>query len=364
MQMTKEQKDKMLEERGIVVYDRVTPEVKKYKTVSLFSGIGGFDLGFMYAGFDVIWANDFEKNACETYKANVADHIHCGDIRVEKENIPEHEVLIGGFPCQPFSTLGKLQGFDDEAGRGTLFFQIADIIQKHNTKVVVLENVKNIMNHNNGETFKKILSELDELGYKCYYHIFNSQNYGVPQRRNRCYIVALKKDYFKDLPETNDLFPFPAKEYEDKDQRLNTLKMLDQEVEAKYFLTKKIKPTIMGRGTKNYIVNPTIDLPISKTLTATMHKMHRASQDNYVTDQKHYDMINDITEKDKRDPLRKLTPNECRQLQGFPPDWHQVVSDCQAYKQFGNAVTVNVSYALADVLFSFIKEHKTDNWGD
>ena len=117
----------------------------------------------------------------------------------------------------------------------------------------------------------------------------------------------------------------------------------------------------MGKGTKNYIVNPTIDLPISKTLTATMHKMHRASQDNYVTDEKNYAKCSS-EEQERRVSLRKLTPNECRQLQGFPPDWKQVVSDCQAYKQFGNAVTVNVSYALADVLFDFVNKNKKDNW--
>lgn len=361
MQMTKEQKDKMLKERGIIVYDRIKPSVSKYDTVSLFSGIGGFDLGFMYAGFNVTWANDFEKFACETYKANVGDHICCGDIRVEKEKIPPHDVLIGGFPCQPFSTLGKLQGFDDKAGRGTLFFQITDIIQKHDTKLVVLENVKNIMNHNNGETFKRILRELEEIGYKPYYHVFNSQNYGVPQRRNRCYIVAFNKKYFDNLPEKNEDFPFPEKEFQDTDERLNTLKMLDKDVPATYFLTKKIVKTILGKGTKNYIVNPTIDLPISKTLTATMHKMHRASQDNYVTDEQHYKLCSE-EEQNKRVSLRKLTPNECRQLQGFPPDWKQVVSDCQAYKQFGNAVTVNVSYALADMLFQYVNEHKNNMW--
>lgn len=361
MKMTAEEKNIMVEKRGIVVYDRIIPDEKKYKTVSLFSGIGGFDLGFMYAGFDVIWANDFEKYACETYKANVGNHIHCGDIRIEKANIPEHDVLIGGFPCQPFSTLGKLQGFEDEAGRGTLFFEIKEIIQKHHTKVVVLENVKNIMNHNNGETFKRIIRELEEVGYKCYYHVFNSQNYGVPQRRNRCYIVALNKEYFNNLPENNDAFPFPEKEFEDKTDKLNTLKMLDETVTAGYFLTKRIEKTIMGKGTKNYIVNPTIDLPISKTLTATMHKMHRASQDNYVTDDKNFSNCSQ-EEKDKRVHIRKLTPNECRQLQGFPSDWKQVVSDCQAYKQFGNAVTVNVSYAIADKLFEFINVNKSQTW--
>lgn len=328
--------------------ERINPNKVKYNTVSLFSGIGGFDLGFAYAGFNIVWANDFDKYACETYKANVSKNIVCGDIRIEKENMPSHDVLIGGFPCQPFSTLGKLQGFGDEE-RGTLFFEIKDIIKKHKTKVVVLENVKNIMNHDQGRTFKRIIHELESLGYVCFHHVFNSADYGIPQRRNRCYIVAFLGEYFN-TPE----FVFPEKQ----ELTITTQDLLDEDVGEKYFLSTKIVKTILGRGTKNYIVEPTIDLPISKTLTATMAKMHRASQDNYVTDEINYarhcgeDRVN----------IRKLTPNECRKLQGFPSDWKQVVSDCQAYKQFGNAVTVNVSYALAKSLFDYMEENKKDNW--
>lgn len=324
--------------------ERIRPKKIKYRTVSLFSGIGGFDLGFMYAGFNIIWANDFDKYACQTYKANVSKNIVCGDIRIEKENIPAHDVLIGGFPCQPFSTLGKLEGFNDEE-RGTLFFEIKEIIRKHKTKVVVLENVKNIMNHDSGKTFKKIIHELESLGYVCFHHVFNSADYGIPQRRNRCYIVAFLGEYFN----TPD-FEFPVKQK----LTVTTQDLLDEDVEAKYFLSKKIVGTIMGKGTKNYIVEPTIDLPISKTLTATMAKMHRASQDNYVTDQKNYEKYCG----EDRVNIRKLTPNECRKLQGFPSDWVQVVSDCQAYKQFGNAVTVNVSYALASVLFNYMEDNE------
>ena len=226
-----------------------------------------------------------------------------------------------------------------------MFFEIKEIIKKHKTKVVVLENVKNIVNHNNGKTFKRIIDELNDLGYICFHHIFNSADYGVPQRRNRCYIVAFLGEYFN-TPE----FIFPKK------QKLNftTQDLLDKDVEKKYFLTKKIEKTILGYGTKNYRVKPTIDLPISKTLTATMAKMHRASQDNYVTDIKNFEKYCDNT----RIPIRKLTPNECRKLQGFPSDWVQVVSDCQAYKQFGNAVTVNVSLALAKELKKNIKNKK------
>ena len=171
--------------------ERIRPKEVKYRTVSLFSGIGGFDLGFEYAGFNIIWANDFDKYACETYKANVSKNIVCGDIRNEMDNIPEHDVIIGGFPCQPFSTLGKLKGFEDEE-RGTLFFVIKEILKKYKTKVVVLENVKNIMNHDNGRTFARIISELEGLGYVCFHHVFNSADYGVPQRRMRYILFASK----------------------------------------------------------------------------------------------------------------------------------------------------------------------------
>lgn len=328
--------------------ERIKGKKNNYKVVSLFSGIGGFDLGFEYAGFNIIWANDFDKYACETYRANVSKNIVCGDIRAEKENIPDHDVLIGGFPCQPFSTLGKLQGFEDEE-RGTLFFEIKEILKKHKTKVVVLENVKNIMNHDGGNTFKRILHELSSLGYVPFYHVFNSADYGVPQRRNRCYIVAFLGEAFN----TPDfVFPSPVP------LKITTQDILDKDVGEKYFLTKTIAKTIMGKGTKNYIVEPTIDLPISKTLTATMHKMHRASQDNYVTDNLNFEKYCDKT---TRINIRKLTPNECRKLQGFPSDWIQVVSDCQAYKQFGNAVTVNVSYAVACSVLDYMKKNRKDH---
>ena len=315
---------------------------KKYRVVSLFAGIGGFDIGFENAGFDVIWANDLDKYACETYKANVGNNIVCGDIREQLDNIPEHDILIGGFPCQPFSTLGKLKGFEDD--RGTMFFYIKKIAQQHDTKILVLENVKNIMNHDHGNTFKRIISELEEIGYSCNYNILNTADFGIPQRRNRTYIVAFNKKYFKDEP-----FAFPK----GKKLEITTQDLLDKEVDEKYFLSKKILPTILGQGTKGYIAKPTIDMPISKTLTATMAKMHRASQDNYFTDDKNAKGISDY-----KSNIRKLTPNECRKLQGFPSDWKQVVSDAQAYKQFGNAVTVDVSYNVACSVMEHINKNK------
>lgn len=329
--------------------ERIKPKKSIYKTVSLFSGIGGIDLGFEYAGFNVIWANDFDKYAVETYRENVGHNIVLGDIRIEQKNIPNHDILVAGFPCQPFSTLGKLKGFEDEE-RGDLFFVIKEILKKHNTKVVVLENVKNLINHDNGKTFARMKHEFNELGYSCYHGVLNSADFGVPQRRNRVFLIGFNKEFFHDKE-----FEFPKP----KPLKVKTQDLLDEDVDDRYFISKKMLDTILGNGTKGYIVKPTINQEISKTLTATMHKMHRASQDNYVTDTKNHKKYCDGNKSD----LRKLTPNECRKLQGFPSDWKQVVSDTQAYKQFGNAVTIDVVYNVALKLIDYIKENaKKENW--
>ncbi|WRA14504.1 DNA (cytosine-5-)-methyltransferase [Helicobacter pylori] len=308
------------------------------KIASLFSGIGGLDLGFIQNGFEIVWANDFDKHAVETYKANIGQNIILGDIEIEKDHICGHDILIGGFPCQPFSTLGSLQGFEDK--RGTLFFTICEIIKKHRPKIVVLENVKNLINHNKGESFKRILFELNELDYQVNYDILNTLDFGIPQQRNRVFIVVLRKNSF-----TNLEFVFPAK----IPCKISALDLLDKQVELKYFISQKMIKTILGKGTKGYIVEPSIDTPIAKTLTATMHKCHRASQDNYYTDLKNWERYKD----NNYSIIRRLTPNEARKLQGFPSNFKQVVSDTQSYKQFGNAVSVNVSFALAKA----IKKH-------
>ncbi|WP_187879370.1 DNA cytosine methyltransferase [Helicobacter pylori] len=308
------------------------------KVASLFSGIGGLDLGFIQNGFEIVWANDFDKYAVETYKANIGQNIVLGDIEIEKDHICEHDILIGGFPCQPFSTLGSLQGFEDK--RGTLFFTICEIIKKHKPKIVVLENVKNLINHNKGESFKRILFELNELDYQVNYNLLNTLDFGIPQQRNRVFIVALRKNSFINLE-----FVFPAK----TSCKISALDLLDKQVELKYFISQRMIKTILGKGTKGYIVEPSIDTPIAKTLTATMHKCHRASQDNYYTDLKNWEHYKD----NNYSTIRRLTPNEARKLQGFPSDFKQVVSDTQSYKQFGNAVSVNVSFALAKA----IKKH-------
>ena len=296
------------------------------KTISLFSGIGGLDQGFINAGYDIIWANDFDKYAVQTYQANFDSPIVHGDINeIALDSIPDHDILIGGFPCQPFSMMGSELGFED--ARGTLFFRIAEIINskiKANKKprAIILENVRSLKTHNNGKTFSTIIKILEkDLGYKTFSMILNSAKYGVPQTRNRTFIVCFANH--------NATFNIP------QELELNRTMhdLLEENVPDKYFLSEKILPTILSDGTGGYKAKSEIDLPIARPLCATMGKMHRACQDNYVT---------------QNGRVRRLTPRECARLQGFSDNFLIPVSDAQAYKQFGNAVTVNVSHAVAN----------------
>lgn len=310
------------------------------RVVSLFSGIGGLDKGFIDAGFNIVWANDFDKYAVQTYNANFEVPSTLADItQYPLEEIPEFDVLIGGFPCQPFSMMGQQKGFEDT--RGTLFFRIAEIIayqineRKHKPRAIILENVRALRTHDNGHTLariKEILSE--ELGYNVFDMNLNSSDYGVPQTRNRTYIVCFANEDIKD---------FDAPEKIELTYHLQDV--LEDDVPDKYFLSDKIKKTVLSSGSGGWVAKAETDLPIARPLCATMAKMHRASQDNYVTQEK---------------GLRRLTPRECARLQGFDgpkTSYYKIpVSDSQAYKQFGNAVTVNVSRAVANAVKTKLQE--------
>lgn len=304
------------------------------RVVSLFSGIGGLDKGFEDTGFEVIWANDFDKYAVQTYSANFDNEIVYGDINeISLDDIPDCEVIIGGFPCQAFSMMGEQRGFED--ARGTLFFRIAEIIKDKidkgiKPKAIILENVRALRTHDGGRTFKTIEKILrEDLGYKVFVDVLNSADYGVPQTRNRTYIVCFSN--------ADAQFEYPEKETLN-----NTLQdVLEHDVNEKYFLSDKILPTILSNGTGGYKAKSEIDLPIARPLCATMAKMHRACQDNYVT---------------QNGKVRRLTPRECARLQGFDDSFIIPVSDSQAYKQFGNAVTVNVSRAVANSVRHTLEE--------
>lgn len=328
--------------------ERTNIKKNKYNVVSLFSGIGGLDLGFINAGFNIIWANDFDKYAVQSYKENIDTNIVFGDINEVYKEIPEHDILIAGFPCQPFSLMGKQLGFEDE--RGTLFFTIEQIIKLHDKKpkVLVLENVKNLLTHNDGKTFKKMKNILESEGYTVYAEVLDTKDYGLPQTRRRVFVIACLN---KSFGENINKFKYPSKIKLNK----TVYDLLDKDVDKKYFLSYKILPTILSGGSGNYYSKSKIGLEIARPLTATMHKMHRANQDNYYEDFKSRARFSDD---DKPiSSVRRLTPNECRKLQGFPSDWKYVVSDTQLYRQFGNAVSVDVSYHIAESVRKFLEEY-------
>ncbi len=311
--------------------------------MELFAGAGGLALGLERAGFDPIALIEIDRDAAETLKLNLPHrNVICNDIaNLSPLNLKTHfdlevgelDLLSGGAPCQAFSYAGKRLGLED--ARGTLFFRIAEIVRDRISKgkkpaAIILENVRSLKTHDKGRTFATIKRILEvDLAYKVFDDILNSADYGVPQTRNRTYIVCFADPSAKYLPP-------PALPLEKKMKDL-----LEDTVDQKYFLSAKILPTILSNGTGGYKAKSEIDLDIARPLCATMAKMHRACQDNYVT---------------QSGRVRRLTPRECARLQGFDDSFVIPVSDAQAYKQFGNAVTVNVAYHVAMSVKDTLKE--------
>lgn len=319
---------------------------KMYRSIDLFAGIGGIRLGFEQAfGNDIktVFVSEWDKKAVETYKANFDDKIDiAGDITEVNENdIPEHDILLAGFPCQAFSLAGHKKGFED--ARGTLFFDVARIIKRHNPKVVFCENVKNLVNHDRGRTFKVIKEILEELGYVVFYKVLNSKNFGVPQNRERIYIVAFQKDI---APNT---FDFPEKT---DDTKVIKDIVEEHEVSPKYYLStayleslKKHKERHASKGNGfGYEIRST-DSVAGAIVCGGMGRERNLIIDNRLTN---FTPVTHIKGEINREFVRKMTPREWARLQGFPNDFKFVVADTHLYKQFGNSVTVPVIRAIAE----------------
>ncbi|MFH1610389.1 MAG: transcriptional repressor LexA, partial [Patescibacteria group bacterium] len=326
---------KEVEIRGIVinVIRNLYPEKPGYKTLDLFAGIGGIRLGFENAGFTTVFANDFDQ-ACETtYNLNFkTNKLIVEDIRkINIEDLPEFDFLLGGFPCQAFSIAGNQQGFKDKKNRGNLFFDITRILDQKRPAGFLLENVKNLKGHDNGKTFKIITKTLEDLGYYIKTKVLNSMEYGnVPQNRERIYIVGFRDKTYCDN------FEFP----ESIKLQTKITHLLEKDVNEKYYyngkpLYEKIKNDITREGRvyqwrRKYVREN--KKGVCPTLTANMGMGGH----------------NVPIIKDKRG-IRKLTPKECANIQGFPkrfklPD----VADSILYKQLGNSVTVPVVTAIAN----------------
>lgn len=343
--------------------------------LELFAGIGGFRRAMdlltqdNIMNFHCVGYSEIDSKAIRTYCANYNpdenEELAMGDIvnfTSNMENIinlPDFDLVTGGFPCQTFSMMGKQAGFNED--RGQMFFRIIDILRVRRPRYVLLENVKNLKNHDKGRTFTRIREELESLGYSVFTDIFNTVNFHLPQTRNRLLIFATTEpvpDNFKDMFNCENI----ANTFDKVYVRLSTSNyatvndLLFAEVEPKYFLSDKIKPTILADGSANFKSRSDINMNIARPLTATMHKMHRACQDNYYSQDfiESHGAVNPVLTKTKEElaqlPIRKLTPEEAFMLQGFPPTFatngrKAGVADGSLYKQAGNAVSVNTIYA-------------------
>ncbi len=311
----------------------------KFTFIDLFAGIGGIRVGFEDAGGECVFSSEIDKYACQTYSHMFADrteHEPVGDItKVDEKNIPDHDILCGGFPCQPFSiagvskygALGWKHGFDHPT-KGTLFFDIVRILAFHKPKAFFLENVKNLKSHNKGQTWKVIQKTLFDLGYSVSEKILDAKLV-LPQHRERIFIIGIRNDY-------NHIFKFPHIENTNMTMR----DILDEKVDDKYTLTPKLWDYLQNYAEKhrakgNGFGYGLVDLDgSSRTLSARYYKDGSEIL---------------IPQVGKRP--RRLTPAECSRLQGFPKRFEKpVVSDCQAYKQFGNAVPVPIIRLLAKEL--------------
>lgn len=304
-------------------------KVAQYRAIDLFAGIGGIRLGFQHAfqeNIEFVFASEIDKYACETYYANYGEKPY-GDItKIDEKNIPPFDILLGGFPCQAFSIAGLRKGFEDT--RGTLFFEIARIVEHHKPQVVFLENVKGFKNHDKGTTFKVVKETLQNLGYKVFAEVLNAKDFGVPQNRERIYIIAFLDHSIE--------FEFPQK----IEQGLQVKKLLQNKVDDKYYyndkpLYEKIKddvnnPESIYQWRRQYVRENKSG--VCPTLTANMG-----------TGGHNVPIVRD------KKGIRKLTPRECLNFQGFPENFilpsNQV--DSQLYKQSGNSVVVPVINHIA-----------------
>lgn len=302
--------------------------------IDLFAGIGGMRIAFEKVGGECVFSSEWDKFAQQTYAANFDETPH-GDItQVELAEVPRHDILIGGFPCQPFSHAGLKRGFEDT--RGTLFFDVARIIDHRKPSMVLLENVKGFTTHDKGRTMAVVKETLEELGYNVFHKVLNAKDFGVPQNRERVFIVAINK---KKMGSIGFEYPFPKK------VETKVGDILDSKVDEKYTISNKLwaghkrrlkEHREKGNGFGYSLFNS--KSPHTSTISARYYK----------------DGSEILIEQKNANP-RKLTPREAARLQGFPKKFKIPVSDNQAYKQFGNSVAVPVIHAIAKNMIKLLE---------
>ncbi|WP_369417971.1 DNA (cytosine-5-)-methyltransferase [Cohnella mopanensis] len=318
----------------------------KLKFIDLFAGIGGMRLAFEKAGGKCVFSSEWDKYAQKTYLNNFGE-LPEGDItNIDEKSVPDHDILVAGFPCQPFSiagvskknSLGRDHGFLDKT-QGTLFFDVARIIKEKRPRAFLLENVKNLKSHDKGRTFKVICETLEKLGYSLHVKVLDGKHF-VPQHRERIFIIGFDTNVYGGW----ERFDFP--ELEKPLKRMNDV--LDDRVDDKYTLSNKLwnylqeyaaKHKAKGNGFGFGLADPE---GICRTLSARYYKDGSEIL---------------ISQGDDKNP-RRLTPRECARLQGYPESFKIVVSDTQAYKQFGNSVVVPLIEAIAKQMVQAMNIHQ------
>ena len=344
---------------------------------TLFSGIGAVEhaLERLNLNTKIVFAGDIDPHVKKSYFANhkITESNWHNDVQ-EFDATPYHkkvDLVVGGSPCQSFSLVGKRAGLEDT--RGTLFYHFARVINECRPKVFIYENVRGLMNHDGGLTWQTVKEVFDSLGYSIHHSMLNSRNYGIPQNRERVFVVGFRdpkqkfsfpepinlkltmRDLLEDATESHYFlkqkgvkFVTSSKNRTKRYTQINGSVALCQkanqqfnwhgfifnvaEVEEKYYLSDKVKKYVLAPGTKSFKTSTTTDLPVARPLLQSMHKMHRAGVDNYITYPK--------------GRIRKLTPRECLRLMGFRDTFEIAVSDTQMYRQAGNSIVVDVLIAL------------------
>ena len=337
-------------------FDVPFPPVKKskFQFIDLFAGIGGFRIAMQNLGGNCVFSSEIDKYAKQTYDLNFGE-IPFGDItKIDENDIPEHDVLCAGFPCQSFSIAGKRRGFEDET-RGTLFFDIKRIIKAKSPKAFFLENVKGLTNHDKGRTLKTILKVLrEDLDYYVPEpKIMNAKDFGVPQNRERIFIVGFRKDL--NINEFD--YPMPLK----KKIAFENIKE-KKEVSVKYYLSKQYQDTLRNHKERHKNKGNGFGYKIiedsqcaNAIVVGGMGKERNIVIDYRLTN---FKPITKIKGEVNRDGWRRMTPREWARLQGFPDDFLIKVSDAQAYKQFGNSVAIPAIQATASNLIKELEKDK------
>lgn len=294
----------------------------KFRFIDLFAGIGGIRLGFDAVGGECVFSSEIDADACKTYEANFNEHPR-GDItKIAAEEIPDFDILLGGFPCQAFSIIGKKDGFDNETS-GTLFFEIERILKAKRPVAFMLENVRHLTAHDGGKTLRVIIAHLQSLGYDVQWKILNAMDYGLPQKRERIIIVGFR--------EPSDFkFPTPVV----PELRKTLADILQENVDARYFVNENIRSSRLSRLKVKNFPKPYISHEnISGSVTPHDYRsaLRAGTSANYI-------LINDE---------RRPTEREMLRLQGFPEDFKVVVPYSKIRQQCGNSVAVPVIEAVA-----------------